>query len=104
MDKEYPATEMSADHCPMNATHQHQEPQDTHEECDWVLSCACDINTLKIDEAVPTLNKTAKAFDVSVIQYLDDERSPTSIFTLDVEFSLNTHAPPLFLINSVFLN
>jgi hypothetical protein len=99
-----PAAEMPADHCPMTASHQHEKSHDQN-DCDWILSCACDISKTEVKpEAVPSVSKNAKAFVISVIQYLDVEQPSPTTFTVDIGLSLNNHFPPIFLLNSVFLN
>lgn len=103
------AAEMSADHCPMTASHQHEDSHDHQnnldEECDWVLSCACDLDRQQIKaEAIPSITKTAKVFVVSVSQFVNIEPTKTPTFFTDAVLDQHTEIPPIFLLNSVFLN
>lgn len=88
--------EVAGEHCPL------MEVDSTH---DKTFSCECDMDQLQTQtEAVPSITKTTKAFVVSVTQYIDIETTKTPTFFTDAALDRHTETPPLFLLNSVFLN
>lgn len=100
-------SELIAEHCPhwkassSHANHRHQNEDD----CNWTLRCACELDQQQITaEAIPTITKTAKVFVVSVTRFIDLIPTDTPTFFTDIEFSSHSEFPPIFLLNSVFLN
>lgn len=105
-DQQSPKSEMIGEHCPhMKVDSSQQKHAHQNDDCNWTLSCACDIDQQRIiAEAVPTITKTAKAFVVSVTRFIDLVPTDTPIFFTNFKFSSHAEFPPLFLLNSVFLN
>jgi hypothetical protein len=106
MDKQLPISEIGGEHCPQLEAHSNHASHDQqNRDCDWTLSCACELDQQQIKaEAIPTISKTAKTFVVSVVQYIDIKPTDTPSFFVDTGLYLHTETLPLFLLNSVFLN
>jgi len=92
----------SGEHCQMM---KNQDSQQAEAQCNWTITCDCQFEQLNITtEAVPSFTKTAKAFTSTVVQFLDAIPAKTSLLFSDLTVQRYSKAPPIFLLNSVFLN
>lgn len=104
MDKQQqaPKSEIADKYCQLEAQ---QSTSQQNNKCNWTLSCACELNRQAITaEATPTITKTSKSFVVSVSRFIDLAPTDTPTLFTDTEFSPDAELPPIFLLNSVFLN
>lgn len=102
-----PISLTAGESCPMMdnpSAHQNSE-HGNHISWDWNISCDYHFDQYKVTaEAIPSITKTAKAFVVSVIRYINAEPTETPSLFADAEVAPHSQIPPLFLLNNVFLN
>lgn len=101
-----PKNGIAGEHCPlMEIESTHDEHDNKTSNVDSSFSCDCDMDQLQTQtEAIPSINKAAKDFVVSVTQFIDIEPTTTPTFFTDAVLDQHTETPPIFLLNSVFLN
>jgi hypothetical protein len=111
--QQMPTTSTSGEHCPMltdHSTHNHGEAENSkddsrHSNCDWNFSCDCSFGQPQLNaDAISSINKTVKAAIASITHYIDTNPTETPSFIADRDVNPHTENPPLFLLNSVFLN
>ncbi len=110
MQQQVPVSLTSSDYCPMMDNTSAHKNSDNHNgqknsSCDWIISCDYNFDQHKVTtEAIPSITKTAKAFAVSVIRYVNTESTEIPSLFADAEVAPHSQIPPLFLLNNVFLN
>ncbi len=107
-----PLSSMGGEYCLVMDNHSahntsdHSDHNQQDDNCDWSLSCACDFDQsqIKPEAVTSTTKKLAKVFVVSVVQFIDTEPTDTPSYFADTALRFHSETPPLFLLNSVFLN
>lgn len=102
-----PISLAAGESCPMMGNHSAHKSSEhgNHNSCDWIISCDYNFDQYLVTaEAIPSITKTTKAFVVSVIRDVSAEPTETPFLFADAEVAPHSQIPPLFLLNSVFLN
>jgi hypothetical protein len=78
----------------------------TNEHCQNDIDCTCHYNQASdiTAEATPTIITKTKLAAVSIIQFIKVEETSTPDFFTDAEVKQQHQPPPIFLLNSSFLN
>ncbi|NGP87693.1 hypothetical protein [Fodinibius halophilus] len=105
-----PTTTASDKQCMLMAYQSNQNnsdqlnPDSQNTNCSWTLTCEITQTDLT-NKTIPTVNKKAvQAFVVSIVDFIDTESVSIPTFLADAERNQQQESPPLFLLNSTFLN
>ncbi|WP_445664470.1 hypothetical protein [Fodinibius sp. AD559] len=75
-----------------------------NDNCSWTLTCEITQTDLT-NKTIPTVNKKlVQPFVVSIFYFIDTESASIPTFLANAELSQQPESPPLFLLNSTFLN